>query len=109
MVYTGKTVTGHEALAIGLVEEVSPDNNVMVHAEHLWRGMAPNSRYALIRSKSVINHCFRDPFLMLVDDTAMPLVASLATDECRGALASFKNQSTRSSTPNPSRSESDTQ
>lgn len=89
MVYTSKTVTGREALTIGLVEEVSPDNDVMVDAEHLWQGMATNSRYALIRSKRVINHCFRDPFLMMVDDTAMPLVASLATDECQGALASF--------------------
>lgn len=109
MVYTGKTVAGHEAQKIGLVEEVSPDNDVMVHAEHLWRGMAVNSRYALIRSKIVINDCLRDPFLMMVDDTAMPLVASLATDECRSALASFKNRSKRSSAPDPSRSERDTQ
>ena len=108
MVYTGKTVAGHEALTIGLVEEVSPDNDVMGHAEHLWRGMAAHSRYALIRSKSVINHCFQDPFLKLVGDTAIPLVASLATDECRDALASFKNQSTRFPDPNPFRSERDT-
>ena len=108
MVYTGKTVSGHEALRIGLVEEVSPDNDAMVHAEHLWRGMAANSSYALIRSKSVINHCFRDPFLKTVGDTAIPLVVSLATDECQKALASFKNQSTRFSDPNSSRSERDT-
>jgi enoyl-CoA hydratase/carnithine racemase len=95
-------IVGQEALRIGLVEEVSPDNDVMGHAEQLWRCMAANSTYALIRSKCNINHCFRDPSLMTIEDTPMPLIVSLNRDECRDALMSFQTKSVRS-VPNASR------
>lgn len=108
MVYTGKALKAHEALAMGLVEEVAPDNGLMEHAERLWRSMAAKSSYALSRSKSVLNHCFRDPFLVTVEDAAMPLVSSLATDDCRGALAAFNKRSTRPPDPNPSQPKNDT-
>ncbi len=108
MVYTGQTLAGQEALAVGLVEVVSPDNRVMAHAEDLWRRMAAHSHDALVRSKSVLNQCFRDPFLEAVEDAALPMVASLTTNACKDALASFLKKSKRSSDSTPSSSESDT-
>lgn len=109
MVYTGEAVSGSEAQAMGLVEVVARDNDLMDHADRLWRRMAASSSYALTRTKSVISNCFRDPFLVSVEDAAMPLVASLATDACRDALASFTKQSKRPADPNPSPIKNDTQ
>ncbi len=92
MIFTAETVSAEKAFAIGLIEEVTPNEDVFGRAAAIWQKISSNSKYALRQSKKMVKHCQQDPYLVAVEDKALPMVQSLATDECREALVSFKRQ-----------------
>ena len=89
MVFTGDPVDAETALRIGLVEEVSPPEQVLLRAENLAAKVLKNSFASIRQTKRVIAGCARDPNLQTISDPARPLVDSIQTPDFKEATRAF--------------------
>ena len=92
MIFTGEHVLAATALAIGLVEEVVPGDQLEARTAQLTAAMAANAGSAIRETKNVIEACARDPYLQSVADLARPMAASLVGAECKQRLTTFLNK-----------------
>ncbi|UCF93886.1 MAG: enoyl-CoA hydratase/isomerase family protein [Desulfobacterales bacterium] len=89
IIFTGERVDAQTALAIGLVEEITPTAALFQRTATLLSHICANSINALRESKKVIAVCTRDPHLGQVDDTAQPMVASIQTADFKEGTQAF--------------------
>jgi enoyl-CoA hydratase len=89
MVFTGEQVDAETACRIGLVEEVSPPDQVLKQAETLLSRILKNSSSSIGQTKKVIAECLRDPNLLRVSDPALPLVESMKREDFKKATREF--------------------
>lgn len=59
---TGRRLSAHEALAIGLVNVVVPDSELDDSVQQLCSTIASNSRAALMRTKRAVRHALENDF-----------------------------------------------
>ena len=85
MVFTGDPVDAETAFRIGLVEELSPPDQIHQRAETLVSKILKNSSPAIRQTKRVIADCARDPNLSLVNDPAIPMVDSTKSQDFKEA------------------------
>jgi enoyl-CoA hydratase/carnithine racemase len=89
MVFTGDQIDAETALRIGLVEEISPPDQIREWAENLLTRILKNSFPSIRQTKRVIADCLRDPNLSSIPDPALPLVESTKTDDFKEATRAF--------------------
>jgi enoyl-CoA hydratase len=89
MVFTGDPVDAETALRIGLVEELSPPDQIHQRAETLLSKILKNSSPAIRQTKRVIADCAQDPNLFLVSDPAFPMVDSTKSEDFKEATRAF--------------------
>jgi enoyl-CoA hydratase/carnithine racemase len=89
MVFTGDPVDAETALRIGLVEELSPPDQIFQRAETLLSKILKNSSPAIRQTKRVIADCGQDPNLFLVNDPALPMVDSTKSEDFKEATRAF--------------------
>jgi enoyl-CoA hydratase/carnithine racemase len=89
MVFTGEQVDAETALRIGLVEEVSPPEQIMERTENLLSKILKNSFSSIRQTKKVIADCARDPNLQTISDPAWPMVESTRTPDFKEATRAF--------------------
>ena len=89
MVFTGEQVDAETALRIGLVEEVSPPEQMMERTENLLSKILKNSFSSIRQTKKVIADCARDPNLQTISDPAWPMVESTRTPDFKEATRAF--------------------
>jgi enoyl-CoA hydratase/carnithine racemase len=89
MVFTGDPVDAETALRIGLVEEVSPPEQIMERTENLLSKILKNSFSSIRQTKRVIADCARDPNLQTISDPALSLVESTKTSDFKEATRAF--------------------
>ena len=89
MVFTGDPVDAETAFRIGLVEELSPPDQIHQRAETLVSKILKNSAPAIRQTKRVIADCARDPNLSLVNDPAIPMVDSTKSQDFKEATRAF--------------------
>ena len=89
MVFTGDPVDAATALRIGLVEELSPPDQIHQRAETLVSKILKNSSPAIRQTKKVIADCARDPNLSLVKHPVFPMVDSTRSPDFKEATRAF--------------------
>jgi enoyl-CoA hydratase len=89
MVFTGDQLDADTALRVGLVEEVSPPEQIFERTEDLLSKILKNSFSSIRQTKRVIADCARDPNLLLISDPALPLVDSTQTFDFKEASRAF--------------------
>ena len=89
MVFTGDPVDAETAFRIGLVEELSPTDQIHQRAETLIAKILKNSSPAIRQTKRVIADCARDPNLSRVNDPALPMVDSTKSQDFKEATRAF--------------------
>jgi len=89
MVFTGDPVDAETAFRIGLVEEVSPPEQIMERTENLLSKILKNSFSSIRQTKRVIADCARDPNLQTISDPALSLVESTQTPDFKEATRAF--------------------
>ncbi len=89
MVFTGDPVDAETALRIGLIEEVTPPEQILQRAEDLVSKVLKNSFSSILQTKRVIADCARDPNLVTISDTALSLVESTKTSDFKEATRAF--------------------
>jgi len=89
MVFTGDQLDADTALRVGLVEEVSPPEQIFERTENLLSRILKNSFSSIRQTKRVIADCARDPNLLLISDPALPLVDSTQTPDFKEASRAF--------------------
>ena len=89
MVFTGDQLDADTALRVGLVEEVSPPEQIFERTEDLLSKILKNSFSSIRQTKRVIADCARDPNLLLISDPALPLVDSTQTPDFKEASRAF--------------------
>jgi enoyl-CoA hydratase len=89
MVFTGEPVDAATALRIGLVEEVSPPEQVLQRGEDLVAKVLKNSFSSIRQTKRVIAACARDPNLATISDPVLSMVESTRTSDFKEATRSF--------------------
>ena len=89
MVFTGDQVDADAAFRIGLVEELSPPDQIFPRAETLLSKILKNSSPAIRQTKRVIAECGQDPNLFLVNDPAFPMVDSTKSEDFKEATRAF--------------------
>ena len=89
MVFTGDPVDGETALRIGLIEELSPPEQVFERVDVLLGKIRKNSSTSIRQTKRVIADCGQDPNLFLVNDPAFPMVDSARSEDFKKATRAF--------------------
>ena len=77
------------ALRIGLVEEVSPPEQIFERTENLLSKILENSFSSIKQTKKVIAECQRDPNLSNIPDPAFSLVESTKTEDFKERTQAF--------------------
>jgi enoyl-CoA hydratase len=89
MVFTGDPVGAETAFQIGLIEELSPPEQIFERVDVLLGKIRKNSSASIRRTKRVIADCGRDPNLFLVTDPAFPMVDSAGSEDFKTATRAF--------------------
>ena len=89
IIFSGERIDGETALAVGLVEEIVPSDDLWSRTATLLERVSSNSIYSLRQSKKVLEECVRDPNLAEVKDTAEPMVKSIKTADFKEGVQSF--------------------
>jgi len=89
MVFTAEPVDAESAFKIGLVEELSPPDQIFVKVESLLSRISEYSLPAIRQTKRVIADCTEDPNLFLVSDPALPMVKSIHSEDFKKTTRTF--------------------
>ncbi len=89
MVFTGDPVDGETAFQIGLVEELSPPDRIFETVESLLLRIRDHSFSSIRQTKKLIADWLKDPNFLLVEDTALPMVESIKSEDFRKATRAF--------------------
>ena len=89
LVFTGIQIDAETAWRIGLVEETSPPDKIFEGAESLLSRIRNNSPSSIRQTKKLIAAWLKDPNLLLVDNTALPMVESMKSDDFLKATRAF--------------------
>ena len=93
LIYTGKTISAEEALRIGLVNDVFPDEELMDKALEMAVKIAQNAQIAIRHSKIAINKGMQCDILtgMAIETQAFALCFS--TEDQKDAMSAFVDKS----------------
>jgi enoyl-CoA hydratase/carnithine racemase len=89
MVFSSEPVDAETAYKIGLVEELSPPDQIFVKVESLLSRISEYSLPAMRQTKRVIADCMEDPNLLSVGDPALPMVESTQSEEFQKTTRAF--------------------
>jgi enoyl-CoA hydratase/carnithine racemase len=89
LVWSGHQVKGHEALAIGLVDKVVPDHEVLETALHWARTFASGAVVAMGLAKRAIDSGLDGSLERGLDLEADAFVEVFATEDAKTGIASF--------------------
>jgi enoyl-CoA hydratase len=89
MVFSADPVDAETAYKIGLVEELSPPDQIFVKVESLLARISGYSLTAIRQTKRVIADCTEDPNLLLVSDPALPMVKSTQSEDFKKTTRTF--------------------
>jgi enoyl-CoA hydratase/carnithine racemase len=89
LVWSGRQVRSHEALEIGLVDRVVPDNEVVEQALHWARQFAPGAVVAMGHAKRAIDAGLDGSLAAGLDAEAEAFVEVFGTQDAKVGVASF--------------------
>ena len=89
MIYTGRRLTAQQALAIGLVNEVYPLEQLMDSARELAARIAANAPVAICVSKVAINRAFEEPLTAGLAEEARLFADAFNTADRREGMNAF--------------------
>lgn len=89
MVFTGDPVDAQTAFKIGLVEDLSPPDQISGKTESLLSRISEFSLPAIRQTKRVIADCTADPHLFSIGDPALPMVTSTQSEEFKKTTRDF--------------------
>ncbi len=89
LTFTGETVDAGEALAVGLVSRVVPDDRLMEEAEDLARRIAANPPQAVRMAKRLLREGRRLPLSSLLEMSAAYQAIVQRTEDHREAMAAL--------------------
>jgi enoyl-CoA hydratase len=95
MVYFGEMMTAHDALAIGLVNQVVAADQVLATAEAVARKFIAQSPTALRLQKEIINKWIETDFVSAVEASIYATGVAFSTGEPRLAIQKFLDKSRR--------------
>jgi enoyl-CoA hydratase len=95
MVFFGEMINAQEALAIGLVNQVVPPDQVLATAEAVARKFIAQSPTALRLQKEIINKWIETDFVSAVESSIYASGLAFATGEPRAAIQKFLDKSRR--------------
>jgi enoyl-CoA hydratase/carnithine racemase len=93
LVFTGRRVGAPEALAIGMVERVVPDVELMASAQDWARALSAGSPAALALAKSVMDRALEMSFEQVLAEGAKAQAICYTTGEHRASVEAFLAQS----------------
>lgn len=93
LVFTGRRVGAPEALAIGMVERVVPDAELMASAQDWARALSAGSPAALALAKSVMDRSLEMSFEQVLAEGAKAQAICYTTGEHRASVEAFLAQS----------------
>jgi enoyl-CoA hydratase/carnithine racemase len=93
LVFTGRRVGAPEALAIGMVERVVPDAELMASAQDWARALSAGSPAALALAKSVMDRALEMSFEQVLAEGAKAQAMCYTTGEHRASVEAFLAQS----------------
>jgi enoyl-CoA hydratase/carnithine racemase len=93
LVFTGRRVGAPEALAIGMVERVVPDAELMASAQDWARAVSAGSPAALALAKSVMDRSLEMSFEQVLAEGAKAQALCYTTAEHRASVEAFLAQS----------------
>jgi enoyl-CoA hydratase/carnithine racemase len=93
LVFTGRRVGAPEALAIGMVERVVPDAELMASAQDWARTLSAGSPAALALAKSVMDRSLEMSFEQVLAEGAKAQALCYTTAEHRASVEAFLAQS----------------
>ena len=96
MVFTGDPVDAETAWRIGLIEELSPPEQVFERVDVLLGKIRKNSSSSIRQTKRVIVDCAQDPNLFLVGDPALPMADSTKSEDFKEATRAFLEKKKKS-------------
>lgn len=89
MVFTAEQVDAETALRIGLVEELSPADQIFKVIESIILRSQKNSLASIRETKKVIAEFMQDPNLARIKDPALPMVLSTRSQDFKAATQAF--------------------
>jgi enoyl-CoA hydratase len=89
MVFSADPVDAETAYKIGLVEELSPPDQIFVDVESLLSRISEYSLPAIRQTKRIIADCTEDPNRFLVSDPALPMVKSTQSEDFQKTIRAF--------------------
>lgn len=89
LIFTAEPIDAKTAWEIGLVEETSSPERIFDCVDSIVAKIGDNSLPSMRRSKRVLAECIEDLNLVSVDDTALPLVESIKSQDFKARTSSF--------------------
>ena len=90
LMLTGKTLSGQEALDIGLVDKVTPDDALLDEACTMARAMGENPRSALLQIKQLLTQNATETDIRLIQKReGEALAVCYASNEHKEAITAF--------------------
>lgn len=89
MVFSADPVDAETAFKVGLVEELSPPDQIFLKVESLLSRISEYSLPAMKQTKRVIADCTGGPNPVLVSDPALPLLQSTQSEEFKKRTRAF--------------------
>jgi enoyl-CoA hydratase len=93
LIFTAETIGADEALRIGLVSKVVPDEELMTAALDLANKIAKNAQVAVRQSKDAINKGMQCDILTGASYEAQAFAVCFATEDQKDAMTAFVNKS----------------
>ena len=89
VIFTGRTLSAKESLALGLTNEVVPDGDLMPRARAVAAEIAANAPLAVQASKRMMRAGLSEPFGDHVHHVFLQLLPLFRTEDFREGMASF--------------------
>jgi len=89
IIFTGRTLTAEQSLALGLVSHVVPADKVMDEALALAREIADNAPLAVQASKRMMRMGLSEPFGEHVHHVYLQLRPLMQTEDCKEGMMAF--------------------
>ena len=88
----GHTIDAHEALSIGLVQEVVPHDQLWSRCRNMVREIAQNSADAIALTKRVMNETVGEQILKQLSSAAAATASARTTDSAIEGVSAFKQK-----------------
>lgn len=89
LVFTGRTLSAHEGLAMGLVSQVVPDIEVQIVARSIAAEIAGNAPLAVQAAKRMMRMAWNEPFDTHVHHVFLQLLPLMKSEDMREGIAAF--------------------